>query len=462
MQLNAIGIGSGKRAAKSELPQTVVVRLTEIRTEPGKAGVFHGMNVDSGEPIAVRLMTVSEGVAVGKRSDETVEKATERITTQYVGNGQSHRPRPAEIGNPSEKTHCAPGGLMMFTKVLPNQDGTFRAHWAETLESKPGARCEKVVASVHIGEVTDPNDRTKVTGQYVYADVIKPEAAVVLNADNADAVLAVAFANRDGDVARSPFILARLVDAEDGKVYTALPEVKISAKLIEEKVPDPDTGTERVVRRPGDAAQTIAFINDPTNKLRDALVVRAALHGALGKEGYADLGDVPDVQKADLNTITDAVRDGAYLFEVIPGERIPAGPATKSSLMKAFKANENHPLNFYKGRQFLEDGTGEKKERNVRNYFDTYLTTKVAEGGHVYFTKVAAADARPQKTSLYTIATANDFKAPAAEAKARAAEANAGVVEVDEAEFDPNALTTGVDEKGVDAQLSASAATLEM
>jgi hypothetical protein len=463
MQFSALGVGGAKRAAaKGEKPQTIVMRLTDIKLEPNKPGYFHGVNADTGEAIAVRLMTVDEGAAVNKRQDESYEQAKDRLNKQYVGSGQSHRPRPSEINNPSEKVHCAPGGLIMFTKALPNEDGTFRAHWAETLESKPGAVCEKVLASVHIGEITDREDRSKVTGSYVYADVIKPEHAAVLTKDNAELVLQAAFTNRDGDVQRSPFVLARVVSAEDGKVLTSLPELKVNAALVEETIDDPDSGTSKKVKRPGDAAQTLAWINDPTNTARDSMILRAALHGALGKDGYADFGEAPDNAKAELNQITDAIRSGSYHFEVIPGERISAGPATKSSLLKAWKEKENHPLNFYKGRAWLEDASGEKRERNVRNYFDTYLTKKVGDGGYPYFTKAVAAEAFPKKANLYTVATANDFKTPVAEAKARAAQADAGVVASDEDEFDPNALTGSVDTKGVDAQLTASAASLEM
>lgn len=462
MQLNALGVGGKKRASKADQPQNLVVRLTEIKLEQGKPGFFHGINVDTNEPVAVRLMTVGEGIEVNKRADESFEAANARIERQYVGSGQSHRPRPSEINNPNEKVHCAAGGLMMFTKVLANPDGTFRAHWAETLEGKPGAVCEKVIANVKIGQVFDREDRSKVTGEYVYADVIKPEFAAVLGKDNAELVLQAAFANQDGDVRRNPFVLARLVSAEDGKVYEGLPELQVRGAVVKDKVEDHDSGTTRDVTRPADAAETIAWINNPENKSRDAMILRAALHGALGKEGYPDFGDAADAAKADLNQITDAVRGGSYHFEVIPGERVNAGPATKTSLLKAFIGNEKHPLNMYSGRHFVDGGDGPKQERKVRNFFDTYLTIKEGEGGYRYFTKVSAAEARPQKVNLYTIATSNDFKTPAAEAKQRAVEATAGVVDADEDEFDPTALAGGVDEKGVDAQLNASAAALEM
>jgi hypothetical protein len=462
MELKALGVGGKKRAAKADLPQTLVVRLSDIKLEQGKAGLFNGINEDTKEPVTVRLMTVEEGVLVNKRQDESFEQAKARLEKSYVGAGDAHRPRPAEIANPNAKVHCGPGGLLMFTKAMQNADGTFRAHWAETLEGKPGAVCEKVMANVKIGQIFDREDRSKVTGEYVYADVIKPQFAAVLNKDNAELVLQAAFANSDGDLRRNPFVLARLVGVEDGKVYEGLPELQVRGATIKEKAFDPDSGVGKDVSRPADAAETIAWINNPENKFRDAMILRAALHGALGKDGYADFGDATEDAKADLNQITDAVRDGSYHFEVIPGERINAGPSTKTSLLKAFIGNDKHPLNMYSGRHFVDNGDGPRQERRVRNFFDTYLTIKEGEGGYRYFTKVAAAEARPQKMNLYTIATANDFKTPALEAQRRAAEAGAGVVDADEEEFDPNALAGGVDGKGVDAQLNASAAALEM
>lgn len=465
MQLNGLGVNARKneRAKKADLPQTMIMRLSAIVTELNKPGFFQGVDVKTGEAVAVRMMNVAEGVLVNKREDESAEAAEARIKKQYIGEGESHRPRPSEIANPNHKTHCAPGGLMAFTKVVKNDDGTYRAHWAETIESKAGASCEMVMAHVSIGEITDRDDRSKVTGAYVAVDQIFPDAAHYLSAENAMTVIEVAFANNHEGVQRSPFLLARIIDTESGSVVTELPEMRVNAKLVEQKVYDHDNGTETLIRRPGTAAETFAHIMDPENVLRDAMIMRAALVAVQQPTGYADFADsVPDSTKASLNSITDGIRSGAYKYEVIPGERINAGPATKSSLLKSWKGNAKHPLNFYKGEQFLDDGTGEKKKRTVKRYFETYVTTKIGENGYKYFTKAVGAEAFPAVISLYNLATANDSKTPAEEAKKRAEEARAGVVDTSEEEFDPTALTTGVDTAGVDANLAASSAALEM
>lgn len=465
MQLNGLGVNARKneRAKKADLPQTMVIRLSAIVTEPNKPGMFQGVDVKTGEAVAVRMMNVAEGVLVNKRQNESAEAAEARIKKQYIGEGQSHRPRPSEIADPNHKTHCAPGGLMIFTKVLQNPDGTYRAHWAETLESKPGATCENVVAHVSIGEITDREDTSKVIGAYVAVDQIFPDHANYLSAENAMLLVDTVFANSHEGVVRSPFMLARIIDTESGSVVTELPEMRVNAKLVEQEVTDHDNGTTDKIRRPGTAAETLANILDAENVRRDDMIMRAALIAVQQPTGYADFAEsVPEGTKASLNSITDGIRSGAYKYEIIPGERINAGPATKASLLKAWKGNENHPLNLYKGIQFLDDGTGEKKKRNVKRYFETFVTTKVGEGNYKYFTKAVGADAFPPNISLYNLATANDAKTPAQEAKKRTEEAAAGVVDTDEAEFDPTALTTGVDAAGVDANLAASSAALEM
>jgi len=461
MQLNALGVGR-KAKAKADLPQTMVVRLIEIRSEAGKPGVFVGHNVDSNERVEVRMMSVDEGVLVNKRADESLDAAKARVDGMYVGSGEKHRPRPAEFANPSHKTHCAAGGLMIFTKTMKNEDGTFRAHWAETLERGPGTAVSKEMAHVAIGEIKDTLDPTKVTGSYVVVDVIKPQFAAILNADNTALVLDAAFANEDDIGQRRPFVLARLIAADTGKVVTDLPEMRVGAVSIEETVHDYDAGTSSKIFRPGDAAQTLAHISDPLNLNRDAMTLRAAIHGALGHEGYPDFGLADEGVKGDLKQITDAVRSGDYQMEIIPGERIAAGPATKASLLKAWKGNDKHPLNFFKGTQFLELGDGSRKERKVNLYADTYVTVQKGEGNYKYFTKAAMAEAFPKKISLYNVATVNDTETAAEASKGRASEAASGLVDATAEEFDPNALTQGIDTDSIDLKLEESSAALEL
>ncbi|CAE6794726.1 hypothetical protein R70006_05017 [Paraburkholderia domus] len=457
MQLNALSNNRAKRAKAAE-PKTVVIRLNEIVAEAGKPSFFHGIDVDTQEPVKIRMMNVDEGAIVNVRKDESLEQAKGRIHNQYVGTDAKHRPRAAEIGNPENKVHCGKGGLLMFTKVQPTNDpdGSLKAHWVETLEGRPGTSCEKVLAHVAVGEIKDKENPEKIVASFVHADIIRPESATILSAANAKDALLSAFVNRDEEALRKPFVLLRLIDNESGKVITDLPEMRVNPQLIEDKIEDHDNGVSRTVFRVAEAGDTVKYLMDPENTDRDSLILRSVLVGLSGPSGYPDLSKVESAElRSDLNQIVDAVRAGAVSAEIIPGERVAAGPATKSSFLKQIQ-NEKHPLNSYRGSQFLPvvvDGKEERKPRTVKIYANTFVTSKVGAGDYRFFTKANLAEQSPTKQSLYTLATVNDLKATAEASKDRVQAANPAFVEASDEQFDPYALSG--DE--VDAQLAASA-----
>lgn len=463
MQLNALNVNnnSGKKR-KADVPKTLVMRLNEIVNEPNKPAFFHGIDVDTNEPVSVRLMNVDEGAMANRRQDETLEDAKARISNQYIGTDAKHRPRPSEFRTPGNKVHCGQGGLLIFTKAVKNPDGTFRAHWAETLDSKPGTECQKVMAHISVGEIKDKENPEKVTASFVNADIIKPEAASILTSQNAQDVLMSAFANHDGVARRNPFVLARLAYSTDGHIINELPEIRVAAAMIEEEIIDYDNGVNRKVRRVGTPDQTLAKIMDPENMVRGDQILRSVVYGLSGADGYPDFTKVTDDSlRGDLHAIVDAIRDGSVVAEVIPGERITAGKATKASFLKQ-ATNAKHPLHQYKGQQYLptvEDGQEVRKPRNVKYFFETYLTTKVeADLDYRYFTKAVPAEMFPTRSSGYTVATANDFSATAEASKQRAEEAASPLVDASAESWDPEALAGD----GIDEQLARSAESVEM
>lgn len=452
MQFNALGkAGSGAKKVKKDLPVNLAIRLDRIAMAEGQPSFFHGFVVGSNEPVAIRMMTIDEGVAVNGRKGESLDSIKERLNGQYAGNGEKHRPRPSEIANPNHKAHCEAGGLLMFTKCLKGEDGTYRAHWVETLERTAGAGCDKVVAHIRAEET---KDNGKVTGFQVVADVVNPQNAVMLNKGNLMPTLTSAFANRNGEEKRKPFIFVRLVNPETGAVV--LPPARASAKYDQHETKDADTGQTFKLFEAASAEDSIKNLFNPENTSQDALVVRAAMFGLGNEPGYPDFKGVEnEALIADLKSVVDAVRNGSLHVEVIPGERIGAGPASRASIEKAVKNNPNHPINMFYA---VRSDNGYVKERR---FCETFLTTQIGKDGYRFFSKAVPADLSPAMRSVAKLATVNDHKATAEAAKARAAEAVATEVEVnDDMVLEPGSLdgSAGAD---VDTKLAQSASALD-
>jgi len=457
MQFNSLGknAGAANKVAKKDVPVNLAVRLERIDIGGDKPSQFQGFLVGSDEPVTVRMMTVDEGVAVNQRKGEEYAQTKERLQKQYVGSGEVHRPRPAEVNNPNHKTHCAPGGLIMFTKCMKNEDGSYRAHWVDTMERTPGAGCDKVMAHIRVEEIKDQVDRSKVIGVQVVADVVDPGAAVVLNKGNVVETLSSVFANRNGDEKRKPFMFVRLIDSSNGKIV--LPPARANAFYLAEKKRDADTGVEYTIREAASAEESITNLMGGETATQDSMMIRAALFGMGSEPGYASFNDVsnPDLV-SDLKSITDGVRSGALVVEVVPGERISAGPATRASIDKAVRSNPNNPINV------LYSVRNENGYTTQRRFCETYLATKIGKDGHRMFTKAVPADTYPQTHTIISLATINDQKPSSAEqAKGRAVDANPSHVNVPEGmPFDPTSLD-GMSHDEINDKLSQSASQLD-
>lgn len=450
MDFTSLGKRSSAKTPKKDLPVNIAMRLDHIEIGNNAPSVFHGFTIDTNEPIQVRMMTIDEGVLVNGRQGEDLDKVKERLQSQYAGTGEKHRPRPAEIANPTHKTHCQSGGLLMFTKCLKNDDGSYRAHWVETLERTAGAGCDKVMANIRAEDIREDG---KVTGFQVVADVVSPDAAVMLSKKNLVASLTSAFANQSGEEKRKPFVFVRLVNGETGEVV--LPPARANAKYDSSKESDPDSGQEFTTWTAAPAEDSVKNLFNPENVTQDAMVIRAALFGLGDKPGYPEYKGVDNKDMlADLNKITDLVRSGDLKVEMVPGERIGAGPATRASIEKAVKGNPHHPVN---------TAYTKRKENGFvseRRFCPTYLTTMIGKDGHRFFTKAIPADLYPALQVMKNLATVNDHKAAVKAAQERAAEANVTDVDVDEGmALDPAAMD-GLPED-LDERLSQSAQALE-
>jgi hypothetical protein len=445
--------GGGKITPKADVPVNVVMRLDKIEISNDKPGMYNGFDPVTGESVRVRMMTVDEGVAVNMKQGGDAEATKAKLTKQYVGTDAAHRPRPHEVNDPSQKVHCQPGGLLMFTRALKNEDGSYRAHWVETMEKVPGSGCENSMVHIGIDQIRDKEDRKKVIGTNVTADIVYTEKAVMLNTDNVLPVLQASFANVDADgIKRRPFVSLRLIEAATGTIL--LRPARASAKYVETTRKDFDSGIEHTNYDADTAEQSIArLVTADVGKGDEALIVRGAMWALTGQEGYPDLSDIenPDAV-GDVQQIVDAVRSGVIVVEGIPGERMSAGPATRASIIKASEANPKNPMNWYAKRN--ENGFVTE-----RRFVETFLTTAVGKDGYRYFSKALMADCYPKPLPLEKIATINDKTGVVAEAQARVAEQEAGVDEA-AAPFNPGALDE-LPAAAIDEKLAASASTID-
>lgn len=451
-----LGKTRSNKVARSELPINVAMRFDRIETGNGPS-FFHGFDAVTGEAVAVRMMTVDEGMAVaGKKAEQDPEGTRRMLEGQYRGDGEKHRPRPSEISNPAHKTHCAKGGLLMFTRVLKNEDGTYRAHWVETLEREPGSGCELVTAHVRAEPVVDRVSK-EVKSWTVAADVIDTANAVIATKENILPTLLAAYAEKADvngqEVRRRPFVVARLIDSATGAML--LNPARVAAAQVIEKAIDHDGGGQEYdVRNTAPAEESVKAIFNPESTSQDALAVRAMVFGLGEAEGYPDWSKGGKEHEADLNKIVDGVRDGSLTVEIIPGERISAGPATRSSLVKDAD-KKHHPLNMFWSKKNDKGWVVE----NGRRFLPTYVTTAIGKDGYRLFTKAVLADAYPKLVSLKDIATVNDLKASAAAANERAAEA--GTVDLDsDVPYDPAAIDPEAQQQ-VDAKLASAAAAMD-
>jgi hypothetical protein len=463
MQLKNLGKSSSNpKKAKKDIAVNLAMRLESIEMQEGKAGVYKGYLVGSNEPVSIRMMTIEEGVPVntrmipgneGSKVPEPVEVVRARLHKQYVGNGEAHRPRPSDVANPKAKSHCAAGGLLMFERCLQNEDGSYRAHWIQVLEPTAGAGCEKVIANLQVLKFGE-GDKMRRT---VAADVLRPEAATILSSENVGGALMSAFNGRVGDEKIKPMVHLRVINKATGEGEAT---AAVHAHYVETKNTDPETGVTVEGYDVAEPKASVAQIFSPERTGAKALIARAVLFG-LGKEpGYPKYHD--DIDPAwlpVLNKATDDVRNGAVYVELVPGERIAAGPATRTSILKQYDAQDKHVIKTgYLGR--VKDPETKKTSFEQR-FGETYITTKIGKDGHRLFTKAVPADLWLKAAPLEKLATANDELLQSIAAQARVEEANVDERVVDdEFFFDPSAIDGDIGED-LDAKLASSAAALD-
>jgi hypothetical protein len=336
MQLDSLKRGARRASNNTVKPKTIVMVFDRLEASEGKASFFHGFDAITREPVVVRLNTIEEGLAVvGRLATQNREAALAKLKQQYVGSGEQGRPRPAHFVTVGNKVHCEKGGTLAFTRCLPNEDGSFRAHWAETLAPTAGTACDLVHANLSAEKFTVDG----VVTHQVVADIVRPEKAVELTPEIAvPTVLATMASQREVNgelIGRSPFAILRLIDKSDGSQPEGLEPVRISPLRVPVEVVDHDGGGEtRIVYRVASAEDSLKHLMAPgedVKESRDMWAAKAMIYGLSKEPGYPTFKGAGADQTEALHQIVDAVRNGTHAVELIPGERIAAGKATKSA-----------------------------------------------------------------------------------------------------------------------------------
>ncbi|WP_454727958.1 MULTISPECIES: hypothetical protein [Cupriavidus] len=460
MQLNSFQRGAKRTGkSKSQQPKTIVMRFEQLATNPNGPSYFHGFDVGTNEPVAVRLNTVEEGLAVvGQIAVNDRAAAEKMLKDQYIGTGEKRRPRPGEFVTAGNKVECKPGGMIAFTRCLPNADGSFRAHWPDTIARDPGAACELVHANVMADQYKDGDKVSWV----VAADVVDPKQAVVLDAGNAVPSLMAALAPQtviDGEpIGRRPFAYLRLRSKDNGT--QPLDPVRINPAFVRNERVDHDGGGGTIVRHDvAPAEDSLKRLMQPGDDVKinsDMLAAKAMIFALSNEPGYPEFKGASEDNVADLRNIINAVREGSYAVELIPGERISAGPATRASILKSAFDESGSPKMKVPVHMFYSprDERGYVKERR---FVPTYLTTEIGKDGMRFFTKFLSQDHLPPKTVMKTVATENKFDTE----NTAEMDGNDGVDLADDAAgFDPSMMDAQA-AASVDGKLASASAALD-
>lgn len=346
--------------------ENVSLVISDIQIGEGKPSFFVGKRFDTGEEMQIRLMTVAEAVEANLRKDSD-EGDKLRLTNYYTekfSSGTHVRPTATKFADPEAKEHVEPGGVVMFERVIKNDDGTYRAQWASTIA--PTAEDEAMIAMVHLdGWEENPANKQKAS---VRATVLNPDKAIVLAGDNRLEVLHALLANTNSrGQPRAPAPMLRIT-AEDGTPYHAV----VPPISVKETKKDFDSGLDKQISRILPAGEAIAAIlADTDNKSHGRRLAKAVLSGLTGQS--ANWAGVPAEAIPTLNNISASVASGKSPVVAIPGERIYAGNVAAKKMMASPK---NAPI----GRLINNIEAVNKKVNGVDVDFTVPLYTNVFLG----------------------------------------------------------------------------------
>jgi hypothetical protein len=319
----------------------------------------------SGEPIKVRLTTVTERVA----DVPTANPAT--VESQYVS-GSSHRHTLAE----KEKNGVR---LLSFDGALPLDNGHFRAHWPNTASTDPNAVVLTGLAHVHLDDGLGANGEPVRTAQ-AYIEAVK--GAEIINAadDNVMAKLRGYLDTSVDGVEVKPSVQVRLT--HEGKTHARArlyPASDMAEKFDEAR------GTTVKYKVAVDADTTIARLlskdqasnNEAFAANRDYF--RAVL---VGCGAVAADAVTYETDAAKMENIAAGIEQGAIQVEMVGFERIDCGKSTRQSLLKDAT---RPPLSFY-------SSTNAKTQRTDNRYVPTAVVCQRHSDGMLYAVSVTPMD----------------------------------------------------------------------
>ena len=350
--------------------ENVAVRISDIQVNEDQPSYFIGNRLDNNEPIRVRLMTVAEAVDSNKRKDANqgdIERLTNYFTEKFVS-GTHTRPTPNKFADPAAKEHVQPGGVVLFERATKNDDGSYRAQWANTVAPSPDS--EVMIALVHLdARDENPAQKQKAT---VRATIINPEAAVNLQgADRLNTIYAMMMDKDSKGNPRSPAPVLRLTLSDGSLAHAVIPAM---TETIIKK--DFTSGLDKklsVVMSPDKAIEKL--LNDPEiGKTQNGRLVKAALSGITGKP--AEWGTtVSENGKKTLERLAENVGNGTTPVMAIPGQRIYAGNQAAASMVKR-ATSPNSPM----GRLLnsVENNTVEVNGEPVKTTQPTYAEAVIS------------------------------------------------------------------------------------
>ena len=427
---------------KSAVIENIAVRIKDIEINEDKPSYFVGNRLDNNEEIAVRLMTVDEAVGANLRRDDDGSHSARLLNyfNEKFVSGTHTRPKPEQFADKTAKEHVQPGGVVLFDRAIPNDDGTYRAQWASTIAPSPEQEALKVV--LHL----DGREENAALGQKatVRATVLHPEAAVLLDKKNGLQTLQAMMTNKDtAGKPRSPAPILRVALSDGTSTHAIIPTM-----TTHEMKKDFNTGVERkVVKVMEPAAAIDAILASPDlGKTQNGKIVKALVAGLTGKP--ANWTNVPEAAQSVLQRLSKSVADGSLPVIAIPGERLYAGNAAAKKMV-ADATRPNTPMGKTLNRVETQDVT--VRDQTVKTTLPLYTEAYIGIMRHKdtkapYLRDVFLTSPWPKFAKLTEVELGPNSKAP-----------EVGLAEPDD-DLPDTPLDAGFSDSDIDAGLAASTA----
>ena len=355
---------------QADRAKPLAIRITGFDTPNNAFHFAEGVDLDSNQPVRVRLMTKDESIQhlrtqYGYR-DKPMDELERYVTLRLAGNGTTMpRPRVADFATHDTNMSVKPGGVMLFESAQLNskKDGVaeYRAYWPTILAKDPSVEVSRKPINffLHAEQSSAPtttpdgNGHAKTYKVRAFADVLHPERATTLTAENAKTTLLDSFNNTHPSGAQvRPFVMVRLLDMNPangvpkGQVYLAR---QISGSYEVERSVDQVTGLTVEYKKPTSASNSLNEIMNGRQfenirpeaadelRLRDDLlklvytaVTRPEVRASQLKFHSGMMQSPEAIEQAQ--SVLDDIRSGRAAVEILPGERIDAGPILRSDL----------------------------------------------------------------------------------------------------------------------------------